>query len=141
MEILDDQRILVSGTADQKLRFWDLKEIPKKPLFTLHVEHGAGESLTAFKATKDAKFFVTADTRGQIKCWNMQHLDVRSDMDEEAMRAQLRDEWFITAHRKIINSLSLVESFPSDIFVISASSDCNIVLHRLSNGVKIGQLG
>jgi len=71
----------------------------------------------------------------------MQHLDVRSDMDEEAMRAQLRDEWFITAHRKIINSLSLVESFPSDIFVISASSDCNIMLHRLSNGVKIGQLG
>jgi len=25
--------------------------------------------------------------------------------------------------------------------VISASDDCNILIHRLSNGVKIGQLG
>jgi len=141
MEILDDLRVLVSGTADQKLRFWDLKEIPKKPLFTLDIDHGAGESLTAFKATSDSKFFVTADTHGQIKCWNMSKLDLRADLDEKEMRAQLRDEWFISAHRKIINSISLVESFPSDIFIISASSDCNILLHRLSNGVKIGQLG
>lgn len=29
----------------------------------------------------------------------------------------------------------------SDSFVISASDDCNIFIHRLSNGVKIGQLG
>jgi len=28
-----------------------------------------------------------------------------------------------------------------EIFIISSSDDCNILLHRLSNGVKIGQLG
>jgi hypothetical protein len=30
--------------------------------------------------------------------------------------------------------------FP-DLFVLSCSKDCNILLHRLSNGVKIGQFG
>ena len=69
----------------------------------------------------------------------MTKTDLKKD---ENPRANMRDQWFIIAHRRIINSIQLCESFPdSDIFVISSSGDCNIMLHRLSNGVKIGHLG
>ena len=82
---------------------------------------------------------VTGDTAGQLKCWDLTKTDLKKD---ENPRANMRDQWFIIAHRRIINSIQLCESFPdSDIFVISSSGDCNIMLHRLSNGVKIGHLG
>ena len=139
LEIIQTRRVLMSGTADQKVRFWDLDDLPSKPLETLHVEHGLGEALTAFRATKDGKFLVTGDTAGQLKCWDLSKTDLKKD---ENPRANMRDQWFIMAHKRIINSIQLCESFAcSDIFVISSSGDCNIMLHRLSNGVRIGQLG
>lgn len=49
--------------------------------------------------------------------------------------------WFIAAHKKMINSIQLCEAFAADKFIISASNDHNIHLHRLSNGVFIGQFG
>jgi len=51
LEIIQARRVLVSGTADQKVRFWDLDDLPSKPLETLHVEHGIGEALTTFRCT------------------------------------------------------------------------------------------
>jgi hypothetical protein len=53
------------------------------------------------------------------------------------------DIWFINAHKKIINSIQLCENYKdkTDTFVISASNDFNVLIHRLSNGVCIGQLG
>jgi len=139
LEIIQNRRVLMSGTADQKVRFWDLDDLPSKPLEILNVEHGTGEALTAFRATRDGKYLVTGDTAGQIKCWDLTKCDLKND---ESPRANMRDQWFIMAHRRIINSIQLCESFPdSDIFVISSSGDCNIMLHRLSNGVRIGQLG
>ena len=74
--------------------------------------------------------------------------------------------WFVNAHRSTINSVEIVEQkddiyneedsddaaieLPEnmapeerkpwpDLFVLTASSDWDILLHRLSNGVKIGQ--
>ena len=79
--------------------------------------------------------------------------------------------WFINAHREAVSQVSIVEQKeesedeedeegenPSqtesaneivdeprvewpDQFVLSCSKDCNILLHRISNGVKIGQFG
>ena len=73
--------------------------------------------------------------------------------------------WFINAHRKMINSVEMVEQrddiivdedsddenieLPEglapeekkpwpDIFVLTASQDWDVLMHRLSNGVKIG---
>lgn len=57
----------------------------------------------------------------------------------------MRELWFIQAHRQLINSLSIVETFKdkplSDTFVLSCGNDCNILLHRMSNGQKVGQFG
>ena len=77
----------------------------------------------------------------------------------------MSNPWFINAHRKMINSVEIVEQkedayndsesddahieLPEgmepeekkpwpDVFVLTASSDWDILLHRLSNGVKIG---
>jgi hypothetical protein len=54
----------------------------------------------------------------------------------------VRISWYIQAHKKaggMINSLRVVQKFENDRFVISASADNNILLHRISNGVKVGQ--
>lgn len=108
LEIIQSRRVLMSGTADQKVRFWDLDDLPSRPLETLDVDHGAGEALTAFRATSDGKFLVTGDTAGQLKCWDLTYCDLKKD---ESPRANMRDQWFITAHRRIINSIQLCESF------------------------------
>jgi WD40 repeat protein len=118
------------------IRFWDLDDMPKKPLETMKCKHGKGESLTAMKATSDGKYLVTSDTGGRIKCMDMRFVDFKKDASP---KENIRDVWFIHAHKAIINSLQLCEAFPeSDIFVISASSDCNILVHRMSSGVLIG---
>ena len=73
--------------------------------------------------------------------------------------------WFVNAHKKMINSIEIVEQrddiyndedsddanieLPEglapeerkpwpDIYILTASSDWDILLHRLSNGVRIG---
>ena len=82
----------------------------------------------------------------------------------------MRVLWFINAHKQLVSKVSIVEqkeesedeedeeeespqtesenAIPDepriewpDQFVLSCSHDCNILLHRLSNGVKIGQFG
>ena len=73
--------------------------------------------------------------------------------------------WFVNAHKKMINSVEIVEQrddiyneedsddanieLPEglapeeripwpDIYILTASNDWDILLHRLSNGVRIG---
>lgn len=80
--------------------------------------------------------------------------------------ALVSNPWFIKAHRKLISSVEIVEQnmdpiededsddanieLPDglapeektpwpDIFVLTAGQDWDILLHRLSTGVKIGQ--
>ena len=50
---------------------------------------------------------------------------------------------FIIAHKALINTIQIVEheNIKEDRFIITASQDNNINLHRLSNGVFIGQFG
>jgi WD40 repeat protein len=126
-----------------------LKNIPTAPLFTLYVNHGEGdsasgltkESLTALKATKDSKYMVTADTKGQIKCWDLRRIELwNHNISNQQKKDSLIEVWFIHAHRKIINSLQICETFNSDIFIISASNDKNILIHRMSSGTLVGQL-
>lgn len=53
------------------------------------------------------------------------------------------EKFFIIAHRAVINTIQIVEdnNIQSDRFIITGSNDNNINLHRLSNGVFIGQFG
>ena len=81
--------------------------------------------------------------------------------------AKISNPWYINAHRKMINSVEMVEQrddvfeedsddenieLPEglapeekvpwpDVFILTAGQDWDVLLHRLSNGVKIGQFG
>ena len=111
---------------------------------------------------------VTADTQGRLKLIDITRVDFKRDQDPSK---KIRVVWFINAHRMCVNQVSVVEqkeesededdeeeqsasqsasenAIPDeprvewpDQFVLSCSDDCNILLHRLSNGVKIGQFG
>jgi len=83
---------------------------------------------------------LSGDTAGRIKCWDITKADFRR-RDHDHMQ-DVRISWYVQAHKKVggsVNSLGIVQKFKSDRFVISASADNNILLHRISNGVKVGQ--
>ena len=67
----------------------------------------------------------------------MEHFEFGVDHDADKIEV----EWFIVAHKSQINTIQLCEAFEDDIYIITASNDHNIHLHRLSNGVFIGQFG
>lgn len=88
----------------------------------------------------------------------------RSETDEDR-NAKVSNPWFINAHHRLISTVEMVEQrtdeafeedsddaqieLPEglapedpipwpDIFVLTGSQDGDILLHRLSNGVRIG---
>jgi len=69
-----------------------------------------------------------------MKLWNFSNFVFKKDHSMD----KIKEEWFIIAHKGMINSIALCEKFDTDKFIISASNDHNIHLHRLSNGVYIG---
>jgi len=86
--------------------------------------------------TEDNNTLVTADTSGQLKIWNISNVE----FDDQSTEGQFIEIVFIIAHKALINTIQIVEepNIKSDRFIITASSDNNINLHRLSNGVFIG---
>lgn len=72
-----------------------------------------------------------------MKLWDIKDVD----LDDQKTQKFFLERYFIAAHRGMINQISVVEEFDSVIserLIISASQDCNINLHRLKDGVKIG---
>ena len=129
---------MLSVTADQSLRFWDFDVAgSKQPVFTLYGEHEKNDSLSAVATTLDNDYLITADTSGAMKLWNFSDFTFKEDHTSD----KIKIEWFIQAHKTVINSIQLVEQFDTDKFIITASNDHNIHLHRFSNGVLLGQFG
>ena len=128
----------MSMTADQNLRFWSLTDA-KAPTFKFHCKHPEDDSLTAVAISKDNNTLITADTSGQLKCWDITDVD----LDDQKTENHFIEKYFIIAHRSVINTIQIVEekNIKSDRFIITASNDNNINLHRLSNGVFVGQFG
>lgn len=89
--------------------------------------------------TEDNNTLVTADTSGQLKIWDITDVD----LDDKSTAGLFIEKVFIIAHKALINTIQIVEepNIKSDRFIITASNDNNINLHRLSNGVFIGQFG
>lgn len=84
---------------------------------------------------------VTADTKGRFKLWDISACNFRERSSGSETRASIRMCWYIQAHRSAVNSLQIVETFRDeiDLFVVSAGADWNILLHKLSNGARVGQ--
>ena len=120
--------------------------------------------LTAVNVDSTNNKIVTADTMGRLKLHDITRVDFKRDQNPAA---KIRVPWFVNAHKLTVNQVSIVEqkeesedeeedeasqtpdesenAIPDepriewpDMFVLSCSQDYNILLHRLSNGVKIG---
>lgn len=106
----------------------------------MKVNHAEEDALTQITVNSDCSRMVTADTTGRLKLWDITNVDWHKDGDN--MAKNMREIWFIQAHKSTVNTLAIVETFKehplSDSFVLSAGNDCNILLFRLSNGQKVG---
>jgi len=99
--ILEHKRILVSGSADQTIRFWETEptEIINPPLITVLPDFPEDDSLTALAATEDNNYLLAADTSGHLKM-----LDLMG-MNKESLKAKsfkfsikTHQKWYIQAH-------------------------------------------
>ena len=118
--------MLLSMTADQWLRFWDLQDMqtPKPPIYKMHANHiapsinrefqdenqmaqekgkpvpyvVAQDQLTGVAVTMENDRFVTTDTSGRIQMYNIREMDFRN-MTKEEIEAKISNPWFINAHR------------------------------------------
>ena len=140
-------------------------------MYANHMNSFADDQLTGIAISKANDRFVTTDTIGRIKMFNISRLlaaeGQRSgkikdrSMSEKQKMAMVSDPWFIKAHKQAITSVEIIErnmepiefdlsELPEDmapeekvawpdLFVLTAGQDCNILLHRLSDGVRIGQ--
>mmetsp|Transcript_18768 Transcript_18768/g.32071 ORF Transcript_18768/g.32071 Transcript_18768/m.32071 type:complete len:168 (-) Transcript_18768:339-842(-) len=74
-----------------------------------------------------------------MKVWDISEVD----LDDQTTENKFIELYFIIAHKSIINTIEIVEekNITSDRFIITASNDNNINLHRLSSGVFVGQFG
>ena len=134
--------MLLSMTADQWLRFWDLNDLqsPKPPIWKIYADHMspainpelirkneeaaqagdqipyvvAPDQLTGVAVTAvDNDSLVTTDTNGRIKMFKIR-TDFREGSKEE-IEAKISNPWFIKAHRQLINSVEMVEQLDKDV--------------------------
>ena len=63
--------------------------------------------------------------------------------DNHIVDIKIIERYFIIAHRAVINTIQIMENtnVSPEKFIITASNDNNINLHRLKTGVLIGQFG
>lgn len=120
--ILDQRKNpkLVSMTADQWLRFWNLTDQSVlKPTFKFHCKHPEDDGLTAIATTKDNDYLITGDTSGQMKLWDISEVD----LDNQNTENFFLEKYFIIAHRGTINTIQILEEkqIKTGRFIISAS--------------------
>jgi len=102
--ILDSRKKpkLVSMTADQMLRFWNLDGASDgTPTFKFHCKHPDDDGTTAIATTKDNDYLITGDTSGQMKLWDISEVD----LDNQSTENFFLEKYFIIAHRATINTI------------------------------------
>jgi len=121
--ILEKREKLLSMSADQWLRFWSLDELTTddQPSFSFHCKHPDDDQLSACAVTEDNNTLVTGDTSGQLKIWDITHVD----LDDRSTANHFIEKVFIIAHRALINTIQIVEepAIKTDRFIITSSLD------------------
>jgi WD40 repeat protein len=93
---------LCSMSADQWLRFWNIKELGDlTPTFKFYCKHPEDDGLTAIATTKDNDYLITGDTSGQLKFWDISEVD----LDKQSTENFFLEKYFIIAHRATINTI------------------------------------
>lgn len=95
LAIMNKSRILLSATADQTIRFWDLTDLSsgKQPIFKMKVNHAEGDALTMIAVNIDCDRLVTTDTAGRMKLWDISKADFRNEKSDPL--SKIREMWFI----------------------------------------------
>lgn len=88
-------RILISGSADQKLRFWNLADMQSNQYFlgSMKARHDPGDALTVLTVNSECTRLVTADTAGRLKLWDLTKVDWYKDGAN--MAENMREIWYI----------------------------------------------
>ena len=116
--IMDHKRLLISMSADQWVRFWDIDNMTvnevNPPIFKFYADHinpVFPDQLTGLAITtiENNDHCVTSDTSGRIKMFNLSQVDFRANIPNEEKVKALANPWFINAHRKLITSIEIVE--------------------------------
>lgn len=96
LTIMEKQRILLSGTADQCIRFWDLKDITanKPPLFKFQNFLDKDESLSAFAVDSENEILLTADTAGRFKKFDIKGINWHCGSEKE-IASKIRLLWYV----------------------------------------------
>lgn len=77
-------QLLVSVSADQKIRFWDFDVTAgRQPVFTLYGDHEKLDSLSAIATTDDNNWLITGDTSGNMKLWDLTDHRFRVDLTSD----------------------------------------------------------
>lgn len=81
---MDEKRLLLSMSADQTLRFWDITELQsqKKPVFVMNAGHYnslSADQLTGVAITMANDRMVTSDTSGRIKMFLLDKVDFKNE--------------------------------------------------------------
>ena len=106
MFIMESKRILITGSADQWLRFWWLKKMSQNRhiIGRMQIKHSEGDALTAFSLDSSSTHMVTADSAGRIKMWDVSETDWlvdgqgagdKKDITTNDMSKNMRVKWFI----------------------------------------------
>jgi len=72
-----------------------------------------------------------------MKAWDISGVD----FDDQTTSSKFNELYFIIGHRSTINSIVIVENsnIKTGKFIVTAGNDCNILLHKLETGVRIGK--
>lgn len=83
LHIMKNQSVLISATADQTLRFWDLLDLQSQKyiLGSMKVNHAEGDALTQVTVNEDCTRMITSDSAGRLKLWDISKVDWRQDRD------------------------------------------------------------
>ena len=87
-----EHRLVVSVSADQKIRFWDFDVTASRPpVFTLYGDHDRLDSLSTIATTEDNNWLITGDTTGNMKMWDLTNHKFRVDLTSD----NIREAWYI----------------------------------------------
>ena len=67
----------------------------------MYGDHAKEDSISAITASKKNTYIITGDTAGCLKLWNFEDFKFREDHTTDNIKV----EWFIVAHKTIINSI------------------------------------
>ena len=116
---IETEGLMISGTADQWVRVWDLTNGKLADKFP--ADHGGHEILTIGKITEP--MMVTADNHGNIKFW-------------EIYKKTIKPRWMVAGHKDAVTAVEVL-THKGGKYILTGGMDKNVMLHNEKRGVHL----